>query len=149
VADPGEMFPEELELIDIKFETPEEIEKREKERQIEVDFRQAFLVVQMQNRTFRRWLMEQLVGFGTFENSFGAGPAGFPDKEATQFAMGMKAAGWHLWTMFDDAAPELASLMRREAAATKEKASALAQPVPALSSEGRAPADAEPPEIVG
>jgi hypothetical protein len=58
-------------------------------------------------------MMKQLNGFGTFENSFAASPTGFPDPLATQFKLGMKAAGWHLWEVFDTASPEFASAMRR------------------------------------
>jgi hypothetical protein len=111
---PGELPPEEEALLGIERPTPEQEEEAEKLRKEKADLRRAFLRAMLDNELFREWLMEQLVGFGTFENAFGAGPTGFPDKLATQFAQGMKAAGWHLWTMFDDVAPESASLMRRE-----------------------------------
>jgi hypothetical protein len=78
-------------------------------------FRQTFLAQLMTSTDFRDWLWEVLVSLGTFENAFGAGPTGFPDPMATQFQLGQKAAGWHLFTTFDDAAPDLASQMRRDA----------------------------------
>lgn len=78
-------------------------------------FRTNFLANLMTSADFREWLWEVLTGFGTFQNAFGAGPSGHPDPMATQFQLGQKAAGWHLWATFDDAAPELASQMRRDA----------------------------------
>ncbi len=110
----GELPPEEEALLGIERPTPEQEAAAEKERKERAELRQAFLRAMLQNELFREWLMEQLEHMGTFANSFGAGPTGFPDHMATQFQLGMKAAGWHLWTMFDDAEPELASLMRRE-----------------------------------
>jgi hypothetical protein len=80
-------------------------------------FRQNFLKGLMSSADFREWLWEVLVSFGTFENAFGAGPTGFPDPMATQFQLGQKAAGWHLFTTFDNADPEMASKMRRDATA--------------------------------
>jgi hypothetical protein len=79
------------------------------------DFRRTFLSQLMTSADFREFLWEVLVGFGTFENAFGAGPTGFPDPMATQFQLGQKAAGQHLWFVFDDAAPDLVSQMRRDA----------------------------------
>jgi hypothetical protein len=138
---PDDRSDEELELLNITREDPETVAETMRALDIEADARRQFLVGQMQNRAFRRWLMEQLTGFGTFENSFGAGPTGFPDHAATQFKMGMKAAGWHLWEIFDDAAPDLTSLMRREAGAAK---SANPPTVRLVS-----PEDDGEPEIVG
>lgn len=90
-------------------------ETAERERaQEKVIVRARYLQGLMQHEEFRAWLMEQLVGFETFGSPFGVSPAGFPDHEATQFRLGMKAAGWHLWEQFDELAPEAASLMRRE-----------------------------------
>lgn len=110
----GELPEPEEALLGIVRLTPEQEEEQQKAAQERADLRKRFLVAQMSNPLFREFLMEVLLGFGTFENSFGAGPTGFPDNEATQFKMGMKAAGWYLWTLFDDASPDLASLMRRE-----------------------------------
>ncbi len=89
-----------------------EVERIHKEK---AELRKMVLRSMLENEHVRAWLMEMITGFGTFENSFGAGPTGFPDHDATQFKMGMKAAGWHLWSQFDDSFPDLASLMRREA----------------------------------
>lgn len=112
---PGELPPEEREILGLPPDpTPEQIADAEKERTERADLRRRFLVAMLENPMFREWLMEQLVVFGTFENAFGAGPTGFPDPMATQFQLGMKAAGWSLWDIFDRAAPDLASFMRRE-----------------------------------
>ena len=111
----GELPEPEEQLLGIERETPEQEAEAEKIRTDKQSVRRLYLVRLMSEELFREFLMEQLVGFGTFENSFGATITGFPDHDATQFKMGMKAAGWHLWTVFDDLAPEMASLMRREA----------------------------------
>lgn len=110
----GELPPEEERLLGIERLTPEQEAEAEKLRKEHKDLRTRFLVAQLENPMFREWLMEQLVVMGTFENAFGAGPTGFPDPMATQFQLGMKAAGWNMWDAFDRASPELASLMRRE-----------------------------------
>lgn len=104
----------EKELLGIDRPTPEEEEATARKLAERIELRRLFIVAQMENPMFREWLMEQLVALGTFENAFGAGPSGFPDHMATQFQLGRKAAGWDLWTLFDNAAPELASMMRRE-----------------------------------
>lgn len=111
----GELPEPEEQLLGIERETPEQEDAAERNRLEKLELRRAFLKSLIENELFREWLMEQINGFGTFENAFGAGPTGFPDHDATQFKMGMKAAGWHLWAQFDDPYPELASLMRREA----------------------------------
>jgi hypothetical protein len=105
--------PEEV-LLGIERLTPEQEAEAEKGRKEKVDLRQRFLIQLMQNPLFREWLMELLVGFRTFEKPFGVGPNGFPNNRATDYQDGLRAAGWHLWTAFDDVVPELASLMRRE-----------------------------------
>lgn len=106
--------PEEI-ILGVERPTPEQEAEAEQIRKDKADLRKRFLVGMMENPLFREWLMEQLQGFQTFGQPYAAGPTGFPDHMATQFHMGMKAAGWHLWEMFDEVAPELASLMRREA----------------------------------
>lgn len=105
--------PEEV-LLGVVQPTPEQIEEREKIAAENREVRRLFLSGLLINEQFRHWLREQLESFGTFENAFGAGPTGFPDPNASWFKAGMKAAGWSLWEIFDDASPELASLMRRE-----------------------------------
>lgn len=109
----GELLPEEENLLGIVRDTPEQEAAKEKERAEKVELQREFLINLMQAQTFRDWLMERLVEFGTFSNAFCAGPNGTPDPMATQFQLGMKAAGWRLWEIFDDVAPELASRMRR------------------------------------
>lgn len=116
---PGELPEPEEALLGIERLTPEQEEAQAKEFDEKRDLRRRFLVTQMQNPMFREWLMEKLVGFGTFENAFGASVTGFPDPLATYMRSGMKAAGWSLWEEFDDAAPDLASEMRREASQQK------------------------------
>jgi hypothetical protein len=108
------LTPEEIML---GRQRPKTSEEREADRVAaeKAEFRRQFLIHLMTSEDFRDWLMETLNAFGTFGNAFGAGPTGFPDHMATQFQLGQKAAGWHLWTVFDNVAPELASQMRRGA----------------------------------
>ena len=110
--EPLTLTPEEIMLGRERRKTPEE---READRVAaeKAEFRRQFLASLMTSQDFRDWLMETLNGFGTFGNAFGAGPTGFPDPMATQFQLGQKAAGWHLWATFDNVAPELARQMRR------------------------------------
>lgn len=112
----GELPPEEESLLGIERDSPEQEAEAKRAFDEAQEFKRRFLVTLMQNQSFREWLMPLLDEFGTFENSFGVSPTGFPDPMATQFKLGMKAAGWRLWTLFDDLAPELASQMRREGA---------------------------------
>lgn len=109
-----ELPPEEAELLGLEFQTEEQEQAEQNEFAEQNELRRVFLQRQMENTMFREWLWDQLTALGTFENSFGYSPAGFTDPMATQFKLGMKAAGWALWETFDNAAPELASLMRRE-----------------------------------
>lgn len=111
----GELPDAEEALLGIERPTLEQEAEAEQVAKEKLEVRRAFLAGMMANPLFREWLMEQLLGFRTFENPFGISPNGFPDHEATQFQLGMKSAGWHLWTLVDDIAPDLASLMRREA----------------------------------
>ena len=111
---PGELPEPEEALLGIVRETPEQEAEAQKIRDEKAELRKRFLIGMMENPLFREWMMEQLIAFNTFGNSFGAGPTGFPDHMATQFQLGMKAAGWALWVQIDDLAPEFASLMRRE-----------------------------------
>lgn len=110
----GELPEPEEQLLGIERPTPEQEAEAERNRLEKLEVRRVFLLNLMQSDLFRAWLMETLVAYGTFENSFGAGPTGFPDPNATWFQAGMKAAGWNLWCVFDEVSPELASLMRRE-----------------------------------
>jgi hypothetical protein len=109
----GELPGPEEELLGIVRETPEQEAEAARVIAENAEFRRHFLVDLMQRAQFREWLMEVLVSLGTFENAFGATPTGFPDPMATQFQLGRRMAGWGLWTLFDDAAPDLASKMRR------------------------------------
>ena len=110
----GELSELEEDLLGIERPTPEQEEDAQREIEQQEELRKAFLVHLMSNEMFRKWLFTQLQAFGTFDNAFGATPTGFPDPYATWFKAGMKAAGWSLWEVFDEAAPDLASLMRRE-----------------------------------
>lgn len=110
----GELPAEEEALLGIVRESPEDEAEAKRAYAEAQEFQRRFLVTLMQNQSFREWLMPLLNEFGTFDNSFGVSPTGFTDPMATQFKLGMKAAGWRLWTLFDDLAPELASQMRRE-----------------------------------
>ena len=73
----------------------------------------------MEQAWFREWLMEKLLAFNTFGQTFAVTPGGFPDPHSTFYHAGMKAAGWALWEELDNLSPELASTMRREALQTK------------------------------
>ncbi len=115
----GEIPEPEEALLGIVRPTEEQEAEAQQIADEKAELRRVFLRGLMENQYFRAWMMEQLQGFRTFENAFGLSPTGFPDPMGTQFALGMKAAGWHLWTIFDDLSPELASLMRREAAKPK------------------------------
>jgi hypothetical protein len=110
----GELTDLEEERLGIHRPSLAEEEEIERQFQEKREFRRLFLVHLMADPLFREWLMEMLVEFKAFDNPFGVSPAGFPDPMATQFALGMKAAGWRLWEIFDAVAPEMASLMRRE-----------------------------------
>lgn len=110
--------PEEI-MLGVKRQTPEQEAEAEQVRKEKAEVRRRFLVSLIENPMFREWLMEQLQGFQTFSQPYAASPTGFPDQMATQFQMGMKAAGWHLWDVFDNLSPEFASLMRREASQPK------------------------------
>lgn len=110
----GELPEPEEELLGIERPTEEQEAQAEKERAEKVELRRLFLRGLMENPLFREWLMEWLVLCGTFEQPFGISPNGFPDPMATQYRMGIKAAGWSLWETFDNTAPDLTSLMRRE-----------------------------------
>lgn len=111
----GEIPEPEEALLGIERATPEQEAAEETRVKEQGEIRRLFLARLMENPLFREWLIDVLTQLRTFEQPFGISPAGFPDPLATQYQMGMKAAGWYLWTMFDDLAPELASLMRREA----------------------------------
>lgn len=80
----------------------------------ELKVRRIYLQQLMDNPMFRDWLYGVLMEFSTFSNPIGLSPVGFPDPMATMHAQGVKAAGWRLWEIFDEVAPERASLMRRQ-----------------------------------
>lgn len=131
-------------LLGVHHETPEEIEQRERDAAEAALVRQRFLSGLMGSLDFRAWLMELLVEFGTFENAFGMSANGAPDPMGTQFKLGMKAAGWHLWTIFDAAEPLLANQMRREWRPNP------AEPPPRVSPPATRPTPSvEPPPLVG
>ena len=109
----GELEPEEEALLGIERPSIEEEQETERKHTEALEFRRMYLTDLLRSTDFRAWLMERLVGFGTFEMPFGNSAAGFPDPHATFFALGMKAAGWALWEEFDALAPDLASMMRR------------------------------------
>lgn len=111
----GELPEPEEALLGIERPTQEQEDEEKRAADEKAEIRRLFLRHALESDLFREWLMEVLNSFRTFEQPFGISPGGFPDPLATQFQMGLKAAGWHLWTMFDDTAPELTSLMRREA----------------------------------
>lgn len=117
---PEDLTEEEADLLSIALPTEADAQA-EASRRERMGLRAEMLANLMRSELFREWLWEVLDGFGTFENSFGAGPTGFPDHAATQFKLGMKASGWHLWETFDNIAPDMASLMRREGSGVTPK----------------------------
>ena len=110
----GELPTEEEELLGIERPSLEDEQEAERLAAEKAELMNEFLRNLMTNQLFRYWLISQINAFGGFENTFAATPTGFPDTNATWFKAGMKAAGWALWEQFDDLAPELASLMRKE-----------------------------------
>ena len=112
----GELPEPEEALLGIERPSIEEEEAQAKTIEERKQLRRAVLLQAFGHEEFRAWLMEKLIGFNTFGQTFAASPSGFPDPNATFFHLGMKAAGWALWEEFDELSPELASLMRREAA---------------------------------
>lgn len=115
----GELPPEEEALLGIERPSIEEEEQAAQIDSEKREVRKVGLANLMAQEWFRAWLMEKLQAFNTFGQTFGAGPTGFPDQNATFFHLGMKAAGWALWEEFDDLTPEHASLMRREVRGVK------------------------------
>lgn len=115
----GEIPEPEEQILGIERPSFEQEAQAEQIRKEKLEIRKLLVKSMLENDLMRELLMEWINGFGTFENAFGAGPTGFPDHDATQFKMGMKAAGWYLWSQMDDLYPDLASLMRREATAPR------------------------------
>lgn len=106
---------EEADLLNITREDPEQKAREEKERAEKTEIRREFLRNLMTSASFREWLWEFLIEQGTFAHTFGVSPTGFPDPMATMLNLGLKQAGMNLLHQFDDVAPDLVSLMRREA----------------------------------
>lgn len=111
----GELPEPEEALLGIERPSLEDEQAQEKAAAEQANLRRAFMLDLMGRPLFREWLMAKLTALNTFGNTFAASPAGVPDPYATWFHAGMKAAGWALWEEVDDLAPEMASLMRREA----------------------------------
>ena len=112
---PNDAPENDSEILGYDFQTQDQQEADFQEAEEKVEIRRQFLAGLMTDAMFREWLWEQLTALGAFNNAFGSSPVGFPDPLATHFQLGRKAAGWDLWEMFDNAAPEWTSLMRREA----------------------------------
>lgn len=104
----------EARLLGIEQRSPEEEAEAERQAREQLDLERAFMADLMARPVFRRWLFGKLQEWNTFHRTFGATVTGFPDERATEYHLGVKAAGWDLWCYFDDLAPELASQMRRE-----------------------------------
>lgn len=115
MSDPGRAITPEEAILGVERPTPEQEAEAKKLADEKAEVRRRFLLGLIHNELFREWLMGHLLAFQTFSQPFGVSPSGFPDPMATQFHLGMKAAGWTLWEEFDNLAPEMASLMRREA----------------------------------
>lgn len=112
----GELPEPEERLLGIERPSLEDEAESDRKLAEAAELRRLFLVGMMERPMFREWLMATLNRLGTFSHDLGASPNGSPDPLGSQFSMGQKAAGWSLWCEFDDLSPELASLMRREAA---------------------------------
>lgn len=110
---PEHLDDAEAALLGVERLTPEEEAEQDRIKSEKLELRKALLIGLMESEDFRQWLMEKLTAFQTFTMPFGAGPTGFPDTNATFYALGMKAAGWNIWEEFDAMCPELASKMRR------------------------------------
>lgn len=110
----GELQEAEEALLGIERDTPEQEAEQEHERKEAIEFERTMLLNLMGHEAFRNWLMGVLISFNTFGQPFAAGPTGFPDPNGAWFYAGMKAAGWHIWEIFDALSPDLASQMRRE-----------------------------------
>ena len=111
----GELPEPEEDLLGIQRLTEEQEADAERERLEKQEVRRNFLRQLMTSSDFRAWLWEFLNEQGTFEHRFGASAAFFPDPMATMLSLGLKQAGMNLYHQFDDAAPDLCSMMRREA----------------------------------
>lgn len=108
------------ELAGAEHLSPEEKAERQRlagERRL---LRDTALVQLMSQPWFREWIMALLIEFGTFRSIHAESSVGFPDVNGTFYNLGRRSAGWQLWTMLDGLSPELASLMRREAQASKD-----------------------------
>jgi hypothetical protein len=113
-------FALENDLLGVQPQSFEEQEAAEQKAKEEQELKRAYLLRLMGDDQFRAWLWSVLAGFGTFERRYGASPNGFPDDRATEYHLGMRDAGWFLWETFDNVAPDLASLMRREGTGVQE-----------------------------
>lgn len=116
----GELPEPEESLLGIERPTLEQEDEAKKIADEKVLLRTIYLRKLMDTELFRAWLWEHLQAFGTFTNTFGLSPTGFPHPEGSWFAAGRKSAGWDIWEQIDNLAPDLASLMRREATKPRE-----------------------------
>lgn len=110
---PEDLDDREAALLGVERLTPEQEAEQEKILAEKLELRKRLLIGLMESEDFRAWMMQKLISFQTFSMPFGAGPTGFPDTNATFYALGLKAAGWSIWEEFDAMCPELASKMRR------------------------------------
>lgn len=111
----GELPEPEEQLLGIERPTPEQEEAAKKISDEKAELRRVYMLQLMQTPLFREWLWGFLQECRTFNHTFGVSPTGFPDPDGTQYALGLRQAGWNLWEFFDDIAPDYTSLMRREA----------------------------------
>lgn len=95
--------------------TSRQIEEKDQIAADQARIRQLYLRQRMSEPLFREWLMSWLTRWGTFTMTLAATPNYTPDRDGTMFKLGERSAGWDLWCEVDSLAPELASLMRREA----------------------------------
>lgn len=108
-----EVAPQER-VIDFDGRDAARDEEQEREAKLRRERHRVLLLRLLNDPDTRDWIWGLLTEFGTFEMKFAATPTGFPDPQATAYHRGRHSAGWRIWAELDDAAPELASLMRRE-----------------------------------
>ncbi len=100
-----------------RLHDPERAEREaaaKKEAELAALDRKKLLTALLQDPRIREWFWELITEFDAFNTRFGDQSAGHAAGQVSFYWRGLHDAGWRLWTQLDDAAPELASLMRRE-----------------------------------
>ena len=114
--EPSELFagPEaDFDRLDPAGADRQAAEKLEADRAAEK--RRQMIIRLLADEEVRSFFWEYLSDTHAFEPRF-ASTGYAPDPMGTFLYAGEQKAGWHLWAQLDAAAPDLASLMRREGA---------------------------------